>query len=43
MSNAIEIKNLQVSFPTASGYSAVVRGINLTINPGERIAIVGES
>jgi len=43
MSNAIEIKNLVVSFPTPAGYSAVVRGINLTINPGDRVAIVGES
>lgn len=43
MKNAIEIKNLVVSFPTPVGYSAVVRGINLTITPGERIAIVGES
>jgi ABC-type dipeptide/oligopeptide/nickel transport system ATPase component len=42
-SNAIEIKNLVVSFPTPAGYSAVVRGINLTINPGDRVAIVGES
>jgi oligopeptide/dipeptide ABC transporter ATP-binding protein len=43
MSKAIEVKNLQVSFPTPNGYSAVVRGIDLTIKPGERIAIVGES
>ncbi len=43
MTNAIEIKNLVVSFPTPAGYSAVVRGINLTINPGDRVAIVGES
>ena len=43
MIKAIEVKNLQVRFPTPSGYSAVVRGIDLTIKPGERIAIVGES
>jgi peptide/nickel transport system ATP-binding protein len=43
MTHAIQIKNLQVSFPTPAGYSAVVRGVDLTINPGERIAIVGES
>ena len=43
MSKAIEIKNLEVSFPTPAGYSAVVRGIDLTIMPGERIGIVGES
>ena len=43
MSKAIDIKNLVVSFPTPAGYSAVVRGINLTINPGDRVAIVGES
>jgi oligopeptide/dipeptide ABC transporter ATP-binding protein len=43
MSAAIEIKNLDVSFPTPMGYSSVVRGINLTIEPGERVAIVGES
>ena len=43
MSKAIDIKNLVVSFPAPAGYSAVVRGINLTINPGDRVAIVGES
>ena len=43
MTKAIEIKNLVVSFPTPAGYSAVVRGINLTINPGDRVAVVGES
>jgi oligopeptide/dipeptide ABC transporter ATP-binding protein len=43
MSQAIEVKDLIVSFPTPVGYSAVVRGINLTIHPGERIGIVGES
>ncbi len=43
MKKVIEVKNLQVSFPTPIGYSAVVRGINLTIHPGERVGIVGES
>ena len=43
MINAAEVKNLKVSFPTPAGYSAVVRGINLTIKAGERVAIVGES
>ena len=43
MINAVEVKNLKVSFPTPAGYSAVVRGINLTIKAGERVAIVGES
>lgn len=43
MSKAVEIIDLQVSFPTPVGYSAVVRGINLTIYPGERVGIVGES
>lgn len=43
MSNAIEVKDLKVSFATPNGYSAVVRGINLTIKAGERVAIVGES
>jgi oligopeptide/dipeptide ABC transporter ATP-binding protein len=43
MINAVEVKNLRVSFPTPAGYSAVVRGINLTIKAGERVAIVGES
>jgi oligopeptide/dipeptide ABC transporter ATP-binding protein len=43
MINAIDIKELKVSFPTPNGYSAVVRGINLSIQQGERVAIVGES
>ena len=42
-SNAVEVRNLKVSCPTPAGYSAVVRGINLTIKAGERVAIVGES
>ncbi len=43
MNKAIEIIDLQVSFPTPVGYCAVVRGINLTIYSGERVGIVGES
>ncbi len=39
----LEISNLQVGFQTHEGVIPAVRGINLTLMPGETLAIVGES
>ena len=36
-SPALELKNLRKSF----GKTEIIRGINLTVNPGERVAIIG--
>ncbi len=39
----LEIRDLQVSFTTAVGVVQAVRGANLTVYPGQAVAIVGES
>ncbi|UQN14290.1 dipeptide ABC transporter ATP-binding protein [Gulosibacter sp. ACHW.36C] len=39
----LEIRNLQVNFETKSGSVPAVRGVDLTIYPGQSVAIVGES
>lgn len=39
----LEIRNLQVNFETKSGSVPAVRGVDLTIFPGQSVAIVGES
>ena len=39
----LEIEKLQVRFPSESGMVEAVRGISLTIQPGETLALVGES
>ncbi|UXN05974.1 ABC transporter ATP-binding protein [Bartonella sp. HY761] len=39
----LEIRNLSVSFETASGPFFAVKGIDITVNKGEILAIVGES
>ena len=39
----LEIKNLTVSFDTSSGPFMAVKGIDLSIEPREVLAIVGES
>jgi peptide/nickel transport system ATP-binding protein len=39
----LEIKNLQVGFKTGDGLVQAVRGVDLTVMPGETLAIVGES
>lgn len=39
----LEIKDLRISFSTASGTIDAVRGVDLTVYPGQSVAIVGES
>ena len=43
MEKLIEIKNLRVDFALRSGTVRAVRDVNLVINKGERLGIVGES
>jgi oligopeptide/dipeptide ABC transporter ATP-binding protein len=39
----VDIQNLHVSFPQHEGLVQAVRGMSLTIEPGESVGIVGES
>ena len=39
----LEIRGLEVAFTTTTGTIAAVRGVDLTIYPGQTVAIVGES
>ncbi|NMM98394.1 dipeptide ABC transporter ATP-binding protein [Bifidobacterium olomucense] len=39
----LDIANLQIDFPTDNGLVHAVRGVNLNVEAGERVAIVGES
>jgi len=39
----LEVSDLEVSFTTSTGVVPAVRGANLTIYPGQSVAIVGES
>lgn len=39
----LEIKNLQVGFQTQNGLVPAVNGVNITMMPGDTLAIVGES
>jgi ABC-type glutathione transport system ATPase component len=39
----LQIRDLDVSFTTANGEVPAVRGANLTVYPGQTVAIVGES
>src|SRR5690625_5400838 len=39
----LEVSELEVSFTTSTGVVPAVRGANLTIYPGQSVAIVGES
>ncbi len=39
----LEMKDVQVSFTSSTGVVEAVRGINMTIYPGQSVAIVGES
>lgn len=39
----VRLAGLEVAFPGQGGWRTVVRGIDLTVHPGEKIAVVGES
>jgi peptide/nickel transport system ATP-binding protein len=39
----LEIRDLKISFTTATGTVDAVRGVDLTVYPGQSVAIVGES
>lgn len=43
MSALVSIQNLQMGFHTFNGYSEILKGIDLDIYPGEKVALVGES
>ena len=43
MSTLLEIKGLEVEFPTRRGTVQAVRDVALTVNPGEVVGLVGES
>ena len=43
MTALLEVRDLHTSFPMGSGRAAVVKGVNLRIERGEVLALVGES
>ena len=43
MSDVVDIDNLSVSFATDAGTIAAVKGVSLSVEAGEVLAIVGES
>ena len=43
MNELLNVRNLKVIFPTERGIVRAVEGVNLSVRPGECIAIVGES
>lgn len=43
MEHLLEVKNLQVEFSTYAGVVRAVRGVDFEVDPGEVVALVGES
>lgn len=43
MTELLQIKDLNVDFPTRRGTVHAARGVNLTVSPGEVLGLVGES
>jgi ABC-type dipeptide/oligopeptide/nickel transport system ATPase component len=43
MTPVLQIDNLHVRFPTARGAVKAVDGVSLTLQPGERLGLIGES
>ncbi len=43
MTELLQIKDLDVDFPTRRGTVHAARGVNLTVSPGEVLGLVGES
>ncbi|SCX31204.1 dipeptide ABC transporter ATP-binding protein [Agrobacterium rosae] len=43
MTPLVKIRNLTIGFPHGRDENTVVHGLDLTINPGETVALVGES
>ena len=43
MNPLLEMKDVQISFTSSTGVVEAVRGVNMTIYPGQSVAIVGES
>jgi len=39
----LEIENLSVEFPTATGMARAVDGVSVTVSKGELLGVVGES
>lgn len=41
--NVLQVENLHVVFDTQAGEGAAVDGVSFTLNPGERMGLIGES
>jgi oligopeptide/dipeptide ABC transporter ATP-binding protein len=39
----VDLRDVRVAFPAGQGWTEVVRGVTITLRPGERVAVVGES
>jgi ABC-type dipeptide/oligopeptide/nickel transport system ATPase component len=43
MSSALQINNLQVTYYTDAGRTRALNGVSLSLEPGEKLGLVGES